>query len=140
MNELLRSIDFSEYTEVTQVRLLKLLHRMYKDTPPARLAYLRERLAMKAQLRACEELGQVIVIEGGRDCDGVQYSGRKHLIPATIAAYEDLYDSTAKWADGPFHFHVMKPSEAMDVHYASRDLTLEAFEDGHQHCLFASER
>jgi hypothetical protein len=69
----------------------------------------------------------------------VEYSGRLHdPIPATRQAYYDLYDHTAKWADGPFYFSIISPSEASKIHYSSRDRTLEAFEDGHPHVIYSS--
>jgi hypothetical protein len=44
-------------------------------------------------------------------------------------------DHVTKWADGPVYFDVMKPRDAKRVRYQSRDLVLEAFEDGHPHCI-----
>lgn len=77
--------------------------------------------------------GKVRVAESGRDCDGVQYAGRVRLIDATLEAYYKLMAERERWADGPFHLEIV-PWDA-DVQYRSRDLTLEAFEDGHAHCI-----
>ncbi len=116
--------------------VLRLLHRVHRE----RMDHLHDarqlRLALQQQIRACTEGGAVAVIEGGRDCDGVQYDGRRHVIEATIRDYDQLYDRLAAYADGPFWLRVAKPSE--DVHYTSRDLGLEAFENGHAHHLVAA--
>jgi hypothetical protein len=77
------------------------------------------------------EHGKIAVVEEGRDCDGVQYSGHVRIIDATLAAFNELEDRLNKWADGPFHLSLMLPSEAAKVEAQSRDRTLEAFEDGH---------
>lgn len=81
------------------------------------------------------EGGKVAAVEGGRDCDGVSYEGKVHIIDANAAAYQVLCDEVSQWADGPFWFELMKPSEAEAIEYGTRDLMMEAFEDGHAHCL-----
>lgn len=84
------------------------------------------------------EDGMVAAIESGRDCDGVQYSGRVRIIEATLEAFDKLHDDTAEWADGPFHFDLMRVSEAQAVRYESRDLVMEAHENGHPHVIYSS--
>jgi hypothetical protein len=93
------------------------------------------RQALAQRIADCAQGGKVAVIENGRDCDGVQYWGQRHLIDASIAAFTQLEDGIARYADGPFGLFVVPPSEA--VERGSRDLTLEAFEDGHAHVLYA---
>ena len=82
------------------------------------------------------EDGKIAVVESGMDCDGVRYSGEVAIIDATVAAYERHWEHTSKWADGPFTFALMRPSEAKTVQYESRDLGAEAFEDGHAHIIY----
>jgi hypothetical protein len=72
----------------------------------------------------------VAVVWSGRDCDGVQYSGEVRLVPANPKDVEEHIDHTHKWADGPCDYAIMKPSEAEKIEYTSRDLTMEAFENG----------
>jgi hypothetical protein len=86
---------------------------------------------MRAIERNAED-GQIMLVESGRDCDGVQYDGVLHgPIAANWRAVRKLEEKIAKWADGPFYLRVIKPSEAAQVELWSRDLTMEAFEDGH---------
>ena len=127
-------------SETTRLRLMR-LDRVLDGrvgTPNHRLAYLRDKLAMKARIRTLEEGGRVAVVESGRDCDGVEYWGHVHIIEATIRDFEELYDQTEQYADGPFYFTLMRPSEAREVKAESRDRGMEAFEDGHAHCIFSS--
>ncbi len=93
------------------------------------------RQGLLRQLRELAEGGQIAVIESGRDCDGVRYWGRRHLIEATVQAVDALHDRLANWADGPFSLALARPSEP--VEYGSRDLAAEAFENGHPHVIYA---
>lgn len=77
--------------------------------------------------------GKMRVAESGRDCDGVQYAGHVRVIDATLQAYYRLMAERERWADGPFHLEIV-PWD-LPIEYRSRDLTLEAFEDGHAHCI-----
>ena len=94
-----------------------------------------ERGALAARIRACDEGGKIAMVESGMDCDCVRYSGKVTIVPATMAAYYEEYNRTAEWADGPFSFAIVRPSEAAGIEYASRDLALEAYENGHPHYI-----
>ena len=95
------------------------------------------RIARQSLIRRIAELavdGQVAVWESGRDCDSVSYRGFKCLIPATVAEFDALYEHEHKWADGPFCLWVESP--LLERQRCSRDLGMEAFEDGHSHVIF----
>ena len=81
------------------------------------------------------EHGRVAVVESGRDCDGVRYSGRVRVIRARLKDLLELEDGIAEWADGPFTLRLERPSIARRLEYTSRDLGLEAFENGHAHLI-----
>jgi hypothetical protein len=91
----------------------------------------RQRLAQ--QIAENAESGQIAAIESGMDCDGSRYYGHRHLIPATLQAWDALSYRLAASCDGWFRLEIARPSE--QVEYSSRDLALEAFEDGHPHHL-----
>ena len=88
-------------------------------------------------IKAMAHKGKIAVIWGGRDCDGVQYSGNVHIVDATVQAVDDEIRHTYEWADGPCDYYLAHPLDAQRVEYTSRDLTLEAFEDGHPHCIYS---
>ena len=95
------------------------------------------RVARQSLIRRIAELqvgGQVAVWESGRDCDSVRYRGFKCLIPATVAEFDALYEHEHQWADGPFCLWVESP--LLERTRCSRDLGMEAFEDGHSHVIF----
>lgn len=113
--------------------LRRSLRRLFRSTRPDHLQ-LQQELAQTISNAA--EGGQIAVVESGRDCDGVRYWGDVTLLPATLVHFNQHWEKRAKWADGPFHLDIARPSEALRTHRGSRDLALEAFEDGHPHCLF----
>lgn len=88
-----------------------------------------------ARLFALAEDGKIAVVHSGRDCDGVAYSGCVTIVDATVKAVQEHIDHQTKWADGPMWFDLDRPSAAAAIEYQSRDLTLEAFEDGHSHVI-----
>lgn len=94
-----------------------------------------ERLTLIAQIERCAENGKVAIIESGRDCDGVSYRGGVTLLDATAEAVSEHIDYKLDWADGPMHFDIARPSEAIDIEYESTDLAARAHEDGHPHSL-----
>lgn len=89
--------------------------------------------ALAARITACNEDGKIAVIESGRDCDGVEYDGKVHMIDATPEAFVKLDEGLSEWADGPYRLAIERPSVAKGIGYSSRDLVLEAMEEGHPH-------
>ena len=111
----------------------RLIAEIAPDTAAAKITL--SRTAFAERIASCAQGGRVAVFESGRDCDGVEYSGKRHLIDATLAAFEALDDSIGEWADGPYRLRVAHISESEQ--YSSRDLVLEAFEDGHRHVIYS---
>ncbi len=80
------------------------------------------------------EDGKVLVHESGRDCDGVDYAGWIHAIEPTLEAFLDLDARTYRNADGPFKLSILGATDDVPGRY-TRDLTMEAFENGHPYVL-----
>jgi len=100
---------------------------------------LAERWEQVARIEECRITGtnQMWVTESGRDCDCVQYSGYMHKCEATLAAYYKLYDEINSYADGPFSLRPVTEEEREEIRPQSRDLAMEAYEDGHSHVVSA---
>lgn len=90
---------------------------------------------MAEKIRELTEHNRVAVMESGRDCDGVRYFNRVHIVRACVADVLELEDHIAEWADGPFTLRLERPSVARRLEYTSRDLAAEAFENGHAHLI-----
>ncbi len=98
---------------------------------------LEERWALMERIDECRITGTGLmwVSESGRDCDGVQYSGQMHSCEATLPAFNKLQDDIGEWADGPFSLYPVTEKEREESRYQSRDLTMEAHEDGHPYVV-----
>lgn len=94
-----------------------------------------KRAALKAHIDKCAVDGMIGIVESGRDCDCVEYTHPRSAIPANVMAFLKLESDTAKWADGPFCLGIVTPEEAENTEDESRDLALEAYEDGHPHSI-----
>jgi len=99
--------------------------------------YLAERAKKAALISELAEGGKIALVESGMDCDGVKYDGAVSIITANLVAVEAEINRRYEWADGPCFFGLESPSVAERIRYNSRDLALEAFEDGHPHVLYA---
>lgn len=109
------------------------LHRQ-KEYPSLDKLTLRQRRAER--LTSLAENGKVCIVSSGMDCDGGAWSGRVYEFDAVPYAIERFIEKEYEWADGPLRLELARPSECEEVEYESRDLALEAFEDGHPHCLY----
>lgn len=116
-----------------EARVLRILNHLHKGNIEHFRRLREARIALHRRIAECAQDGKILVIESGRDCDCVEYSGQTRIIEASVKAFDALQDEIAKWADGPFHLDIDKPSEDEFIRYESRDLVLEAFEDGHPH-------
>lgn len=88
-----------------------------------------------AKIKSVAEHGEVAIVENGMDCDCVQYFDRVTITTADVRAVEGHIAERLAWAEGPMNFRLMKPSEARGLVAGSRDLTSEAYENGHQHVV-----
>ena len=94
-----------------------------------------ERAHIKTVLdKYVDEHGRVGVVESGMDCDCVSYCyGRVHA-DMTVTAFLKRRDDIYAWADGPCYVSICAPHDLPDNY--SRDLALEAYEEGHPHVVY----
>jgi hypothetical protein len=123
-----REGGYTAYVAKCDVLMLKALNSVPDDWVHKSI---NERAALHALITKHARDGKVRVEESGRDCDSVEYSGKVREIDATVLAYYALDKRIGQWADGPFRLAVI-PWDA-EVQYESRDLALEAYENGHPH-------
>jgi len=116
--------------------VLKLAVLVHRDRLEERNEYTQERVNTLKKLIECAENGRVAVIESGMDCDCVQYTGHVHDFPSdTVGFYGALADMYS-WAEGPISWRIVKPSESHFIERTSRDLIMEAHENGHPHVVY----
>lgn len=85
------------------------------------------------------EDGKIALVESGCDCNGLEYSGRVHIIDATLKAVNALRASVAKKASGQFKLVLASICEANLIKYQARDLATEARENGQPCYSIASQ-
>jgi len=83
------------------------------------------------------ENGRVLIVYGGRDCDGSQSEGYTKLVDAGYYSAQKFIDSLYEGADGAIWYEFAKPSEDVNIAVETRDLALEAFENGHNSTIYA---
>lgn len=98
--------------------------------------WMEEKQAFVDKIKFCTENGKIAIVTSGMDCDGIRYSGQVHLVDAIPVIVNHNIEEANKWADGPIYHYIMKPSEAKEIEYSSRDLGMEAFEDGHPSVIY----
>lgn len=108
-----------------------------------RLKELRQRRADRiARIHLAKRLawfdcdGHVNVIVSGMDCDCTKYA-HKRTAPSDLDAYIRWEEDQYEWADGPMSIRIVSDEEAATFEGYSRDLALEAYEDGHPHVVYA---
>ena len=106
------------------------------DHPKSKHGKWTELYNLRQRIKDCEvRPGEFWYNETGRDCDGVVYESSPSLFKGNWYDWLKHIDHTAEWADGPFCLHIIHPDDVEDIQPYSRDLALEAFEDGHPHVL-----
>jgi hypothetical protein len=111
-----------------------IVRKAMKRSLGGRYDYLATKQAEIDHINSVAVDGKVAVIFGGMDCDCSQYTGVRYEAPATFYGVLRVVDDYGKWADGPFGWRVASPDE--EIVRTSRDLALEAFEDGHPHVVY----
>lgn len=109
--------------------------RIIRPLRSARMDHLEDRVALRKRIDQCVERGKVAIVYGGVDCDMARWDNRVAIvqaIPMAVVKWEQNYHDNA---EGPQWTRLSKPSRAPKKS-SSRDLALEAFEDGHAHVVY----
>lgn len=115
----------------TDTQLLKILHVLLATSLANRNRATQDRISFHKSITSNTENGWVAIVHGGMDCDCCCYEGNVSLVKATVKAVDAAVESLYVYAEGPIHWEIKSPSAASTVKSSSRDLALEAFENGH---------
>ena len=99
-----------------------------------RLEELRAKWDLRARLEKHAVDGYVYVCVRQRDCDMAEWTER-HKVEATHTAFGAFMERLYEDAEGSVWWSWMTPEEYDNFQRESRDLALEAFEDGHPHVI-----
>jgi len=113
----------------------RVLKRICKALDRSSYDWLAERAAEREHYMACVEAGHVGVVRSGMDCDCSAYH-REGIYPALpYRAWLRQENRHESWLDGPERTYIVRPSEIDPENNHSRDLALEAHENGHPHYI-----
>ena len=115
-------------------KFVKIVHKL-KTRDKNDLLEIKNREILKIKKYA--ENGRVLIVYGGRDCDGSQSDGYTELLDAGYYSTQKFIDNLYEGADGPIWYEYAKPSDAENITVETRDLALEAYENGHNHIIYA---
>ena len=93
------------------------------------------RSAMIRQVAEYAEKGKIAVVNSGMDCDCSRWENSVSIIRATVKSVDKWVDDFYSNAEGPQSYYLERPSVARKLQHSSRDLALEAFEDGHPYSI-----
>ena len=118
------------FNNFTAVYFYKLANEYKRD-----LLEIKNREILKIKKNA--ENGSVLIVWGQRDCDGSQSDGNTELVDAGYYSAQKFIDNLYEGADGAVWYEYAKPSADDDIAVETRDLALEAYENGHNHIIYA---
>lgn len=78
--------------------------------------------------------GRVYLMVTSTDCDHTRATYKRSIEP-TVEAYVEFFDHLYDDAEGPTSARLLHPEDVCEFEPSQRDLALEAFEDGHPHCV-----
>lgn len=111
---------------------IKRIYKMRDQAPD----YLAQRAALYKRMDACAEGGHIGLIVEGMDCDCACFSWGYTLPLTSHYAAARAIDRHYDDAEGPMSVAIVPPTKADRHKSTSRDLALEAFEDGHSHIVY----
>ena len=106
-------------------------HGMLREATEKRQA----RQGMIRDIAEMAEGGKVALVNSGMDCDCSRWQNRVSMVKATVADVDRWVDDFYNNAEGPQSCYIERPSVARKLQASSRDLALEAFEDGHPYSI-----
>ena len=97
-----------------------------------------ENAGFRRQLDKAWVDGKIGVITTSIDCDCTRgYYERVETMPNCVAAIKRLADNFYEGLEGPGNMQFVRPDQIDRSRSNTRDLALEAFEDGHPHVVYA---
>ena len=87
-------------------------------------------------IKSKTENGKVAVVWSGVDADCVSWGNRVDVVNSSYVQIEKMLNNTYEGSEGSIDFYYEKPSIAEKLTETSRDLAMEAFEEGHPHVVY----
>ena len=89
-----------------------------------------------SHIKSKTENGKVAVVWSGVDADCVSWGNRVDIVSSSYVQIEKMLNDVYEGSEGSIDFYYEKPSIAEKLTETSRDLAMEAFEEGHPHVVY----
>tara|TARA_B100000131_G_scaffold271117_2_gene271288 strand:- start:44 stop:511 length:468 start_codon:yes stop_codon:yes gene_type:complete len=89
-----------------------------------------------SHIKSKTENGKVAVVWSGVDADCVSWGNRVDIVSSSYLQIEKMLNDVYEGSEGSIDFYYEKPSIAEKLTETSRDLAMEAFEEGHPHVVY----
>lgn len=93
--------------------------------------HINERAEYAARIAQCVENGLIGIVRSGMDCDCSRYVHSQVFKVENLFSFVRYEAEHRAWLDGPEHTSIVRLSEITPDDDYTRDLALEAYEDGH---------
>jgi hypothetical protein len=118
-------------------RLMKKWAKQHIELTQNRYDVCEENAEVRAILDRSVVDGKYGVIVSGRDCDCSAYHRESvREAPRSVIEFKREWDEHCEWLDGPESQRFVRPDQIDSSVNYSRDLALEAYEDGHPHVIY----
>tara|TARA_B100000287_G_scaffold394359_1_gene408337 strand:+ start:1271 stop:1738 length:468 start_codon:yes stop_codon:yes gene_type:complete len=117
------------YTKKKIKQLVGIATRFRKDR-------LVEKENIISHIKSKTENGKVAVVWSGVDADCVSWGNRVDIVSSSYLQIEKMLNDVYEGSEGSIDFYYEKPSIAEKLTETSRDLAMEAFEEGHPHVVY----
>jgi len=94
------------------------------------------KVKFKKEIEKLSVNGKVAIVCGGIDCDHTRWDNRVRIVDAnltSVIAWENDYMDSA---EGSMWYDLKPMDYALSLDESSRDLAMEAFENGHPHVIY----
>jgi hypothetical protein len=126
----------TEYLHTERNELLNMVARVGNRNNSDVHYRINERAALEQDVREhTTPDGYIWYQSGGRDCDMCESTDRPSRMRASLIEWQRYINRLYEWAEGPVWFWLVKEENLPECKHGSRDLALEAFEDGHSHIV-----
>lgn len=129
---------------MTEKQIIRVIHNIGSRAHPHRYQRsqvsqvhhtINRRARIKAEITAYDEGGKIAFYRQGMDCDCSKYFHAQILDTPGVVEFDSCNQKHIEWLDGPESCWFGRASECEPA-YESRDLALEAFEEGHPHVVY----
>jgi len=97
---------------------------------------LQSKVKLKKKIDDLNWRGKVAIVYGGVDCDHSRWDNRVALIDANVTSVNKWGNDYMECAEGSQWWSIESMDYALSLKRSSRDLVMEAFEDGHPHAIY----